>query len=200
VIATAAQPSIEDGLDLVRRHQAGDRSAFAEIYSSHYTAIFKYVLYRVYDRHLAEDLAQDTFTKAFARLSTNFECRDKAIGAWLVTIARNLVADHFKRAEHRRRGLPIDAMSGHEAKNQLFRVQAPAADELALTALDIVDLLTALLALTEHQQTVIILRYFMGLSVAETCHEMSLTGGAVKALTFRAVRALARHMNVEDWL
>jgi RNA polymerase sigma-70 factor (ECF subfamily) len=198
VITVASRPALAEGLDLVRRHQAGDREAFAEIYRSHYTTIFRFVFRRVHDKQLSEDLTQDTFCKAFARLGTNFECRDTAVGAWLVTIARNLVADHFKKAEHRRRGWSLDAMY-EDSEDVVERTKTPAADEQVLAALESADLVSALLDLTTHQQNVIILRFFCGLSVAETCQEMGLRDGAVKTLTRRAVQNLARHMDLEDW-
>ncbi|GGN80462.1 RNA polymerase sigma factor [Actinoplanes lobatus] len=198
--APTMQPSVEDGLDLVRRHQAGDREAFAEIYRIHYPLVFRFASRRVLDRQLAEDLAQDTFCKAFAQLGTQFECRDKAIGAWLFTIARNLVADHFKRLSTRL-SRPSGAVTS-PFENGAFDLldPVPAADEPVLAALRSQDLAAALLYLTDQQQTVLILRYFRGLSVVETAREMGIAEGAVKAATYRATRNLAQRLDVEDWL
>jgi RNA polymerase sigma-70 factor (ECF subfamily) len=198
VIAAATQPALADGLDLVRRHQAGDPDAFTEIYRKHYPAILAFANNRVRNLPLAEDIAQETFTKAFAKLGTHFEVRDKAIVAWLITIARNLCVDYFKRAEHRRRKWSLDAMHDDSA-DVVLKTMAPAADELVLAALESADLASALLDLTPHQQNVIILRFFCGMSVAETCREMGLLEGAVKTLTRRAVQGLARRMDLEDW-
>jgi RNA polymerase sigma-70 factor (ECF subfamily) len=193
-MTAALQPSVEDdGLDLVRRHQAGDPDAFAEIYRSHYARVFQFVYRRVTNRPLAEDITQETFTRAFTRLTTNFECRDKAIAAWLVTIARNLVSDHFKKWMTRN-SAPVDVLPESTA-DRLRAPHAPAADEQVLADLDRADILTALLDLTEHQQAAIVARYFRGLSVAEASAEMGVSDAALKTLTHRAVQGLARRMN-----
>jgi RNA polymerase sigma-70 factor (ECF subfamily) len=199
--AVVVRPSVEAGLDLVRRHQAGDREAFAEIYRTHYPVIFKFALYRVKQRQLAEDLTQDTFTKAFAKISSNFEVRDSAFVAWLITLCRNLIADHFKRSETQR-CFPAANITFPASREESFpeRDPAPPADLQVLAALASADLASAVLDLNDQQQTVIILRYFRGLSVAETAAEMGLNEGAVKAAGYRAVRGLARRLDLEQWL
>src|SRR4029450_9068296 len=52
------------------------------------------------NRQLAEDLTADTFLRALKRIGS-FTWQGRDPGAWLVTIARNLVADHFKSGRYR---------------------------------------------------------------------------------------------------
>lgn len=190
-------PSVEEGLNLVRRHQAGDPDAFAEIYRANYPTVYRFAARRLSNRQLAEDFAQETFCKAFARLATDFECRDKAIGAWLVTICRNLVADHFKKASTGR-FIPVDIVPEHSV-DPLQRLTAPSADAQVLADLDRAEILAAMPALTKPQQRAIELRFFGELSVAEAAAEMGLTDAALKTLVFRAVQALSRRMNRRRW-
>lgn len=193
--APTLQPTVGDGLDLVRRFQAGDETAFAEIYRNHYRSILLFALHRVRDRQLAEDITQDTFTRAFSRLD-KFEVRDRAIGAWLVTIARNLVVDHFKK-KSTTRSAPYEIVPEHGA-DRLLPIHVAPADQQVLLDMDRAELLAAVQSLTAHQQTVIELRFFQQLSVAETSERMGLTDAAVKTAQHRAVQSLARYMRDQE--
>ena len=86
--------------DLVRAAQAGDMTAFGELFDRYYDIVFRYVLFRMGDRSLAEDVTQETFVRALRRISSvSYQGRD--IGAWFVTIARNLIFDHVKSSRYR---------------------------------------------------------------------------------------------------
>ena len=80
---------------LVRQAQEGSADAFGELYRIYCDTVFRYIYYRVSTRALAEDLTSETFVRALRRITT-FSWQGRDFGAWLVTIARNLVADHFK--------------------------------------------------------------------------------------------------------
>ena len=73
----------------------------------------RYIYFRVGSHPLAEDLTSETFLRALRRI-TDFTWQGRDFGAWLVTIARNLVADHFKSGRYRLEittGEVIDARS-----------------------------------------------------------------------------------------
>ncbi|MEU2775419.1 sigma-70 family RNA polymerase sigma factor [Streptomyces sp. NPDC007162] len=95
----------------VEHAQAGDGAAFAQLYTAYSDTVYRYVYYRVGGRATAEDLTSEVFARALQRLST-FTWRGRDFGAWLVTIARNLVADHFTSARFRLEvttGEPLDS-------------------------------------------------------------------------------------------
>jgi len=80
---------------LVQRVQDGDAEAFGLIYDNYVDVVFRYIYFRLHDRHLSEDFASETFTRALRRIdSVSFQGRD--VGAWLITIARNIIRDHIK--------------------------------------------------------------------------------------------------------
>ncbi|WP_438363853.1 sigma-70 family RNA polymerase sigma factor [Streptomyces hyaluromycini] len=87
-------------MQCVERAQAGDSTAFAWLYSAYADTVYRYIYYRVGGKATAEDLTSEVFTRAFQRLHT-FTWTGRDLGAWLVTIARNLVADHFASARFR---------------------------------------------------------------------------------------------------
>ncbi len=85
---------------LVQRAQAGDADAFGELYDRYVDLVYRYVYYRVASQQLAEDLTSETFLRALRRIGS-FTWQGRDVGAWFVTIARNLIADHYKSGRYR---------------------------------------------------------------------------------------------------
>lgn len=182
-------PLTEAPPDDVTAARDGDREAFGRLYARYYDTVFRYAYFRVGRRSVAEDIAQDTFIRALRRVET-FVWTGKDIGAWLVTITRNLTADYFKSGYYR---LELQT----EDTGSLMRPGGGNLDvaDVAETCLDgfrdaWVRGLVARLNSEQHE--CITLRFFKGLSVAETATVMGKNEGAIKALQYRATRALYR--------
>ncbi|HEY0452216.1 sigma-70 family RNA polymerase sigma factor [Actinophytocola sp.] len=169
--------------DLVHAAQEGDRSAFAELYDRYVDVVFRYVLFRVGDRELAEDVTSETFLRALRRItSVTYQGRD--VGAWFVTIARNLVLDHVKSSRFR---LEVATAEVDDSR----RVES-GPEQQVLAGATRSALLECVQQLGDDQRECIVLRFLQGLSVAETAAVMARNEGAVKALQHRAVRRLAQ--------
>ncbi|WP_328342625.1 ECF subfamily RNA polymerase sigma factor, BldN family [Micromonospora sp. NBC_00421] len=172
---------------LVERAQAGEAAAFGLIYDRYVDTVFRFVYFRVGNRQLAEDLTSDTFLRALKRIGS-FTWQGRDLGAWLVTIARNLVADHFKSGRYRLEVTTGDVLDAdREDRGPEGSPEAAVVEHITNVAL-----LTAVTRLNPEQQECIVLRFLQGLSVAETARAMGKNEGAIKALQYRAVRALAR--------
>jgi RNA polymerase sigma-70 factor (ECF subfamily) len=172
---------------LVERAQAGESAAFGLIYDRYVDTVFRFVYFRVGNRQLAEDLTSDTFLRALKRIGS-FTWQGRDLGAWLVTIARNLVADHFKSGRYRLEVTTGDVLDAdREDRGPEGSPEAAVVDHITNVAL-----LTAVKQLNPEQQECIVLRFLQGFSVAETAQTMGKNEGAIKALQYRAVRALAR--------
>jgi RNA polymerase sigma-70 factor (ECF subfamily) len=168
---------------VVERAQAGDAEAFGELYDRYVDMVFRYIHFRVGTRPQAEDLTSETFTRALRRIcSVTWQGRD--FGAWLVTIARNLIADHYKSSRYRLEISTADMLDADRAQD------GPEND--VLDAMTSATLLEAVKKLNAEQQECIVLRFLQGLSVAETAQAMGKNDGAIKALQYRAVRTLGR--------
>src|SRR5262245_49243894 len=175
--------ALADSWDLVHAAQEGDRSAFAELYDRYVDAVFRYVLFRVGDRELAEDVTSETFLRALRRItSVTYQGRD--VGAWFITIARNLVLDHVKSSRYR---LEVPTAELNDTK----QTQSGPEQEVLSDALN-AEVLRCVTLLNADQRECIVLRFLQGLSVAETARVMGRNEGAIKALQHRAVRRLAQ--------
>jgi RNA polymerase sigma-70 factor, ECF subfamily len=172
---------------LVERAQNGETEAFGLIYDRYMDTVFRFIYFRVGNRQLAEDLTSDTFLRALKRIGS-FTWQGRDLGAWLVTIARNLVADHFKSGRYRLEVTTGDVLDAdREDRGPEGSPESAVVDHITN-----VTLLTAVKQLNPEQQECIVLRFLQGFSVAETAQAMGKNEGAIKALQYRAVRALAR--------
>ncbi len=187
-VAGAEAPDGDDGVDttaweLVHAAQDGDHDAFGRLYDRYVDVVFRYVLFRVSDRSLAEDLTSETFLRALRRISTvSYQGRD--VGAWFVTIARNLVLDHVKSSRYRLEVATSEIVESHSIdRGPEHQVLADATSA---------ELLRCVEQLGADQQECVMLRFLQGLSVAETAELMDRNEGAIKALQHRAVRRLAQ--------
>ena len=175
-------------LALVELAQKGDGEAFGQLYDAYSDTVYRYIYYRVSNRPLAEDLTSETFLRALRRIST-FTWQGRDFGAWLVTIARNLVADHFKSSRYRLEVPTGEMLDSDETESS--------PEESVLAYLSNKALLDAVRQLNSQQQECVTLRFLHGLSVAETAKIMGKNDGAIKTLQYRAIRTLARMLPVD---
>jgi RNA polymerase sigma-70 factor (ECF subfamily) len=184
---TARRPAADSDsarmMDLVERAQAGEVDAFGRLYDQYSDTVYRYIYYRVGGRATAEDLTSETFLRALRRIGT-FTWQGRDFGAWLVTIARNLVADHFKSSRFRLEVTTGEMLDANEVE------RSP--EDSVLESLSNAALLDAVRRLNPQQQECVTLRFLQGLSVAETARAMGKNEGAIKTLQYRAVRTLAR--------
>jgi len=152
-----------------------DPRRFGALYEQNFERVYAYVLRRVSDRAEAEDLTAEVFHHALANLK-GFEWRGVPFVAWLYRIARNAIADRWRR-------------TGRE------RANASAADREAVGAVDKDIERQALIfrlvgTLPAKQRRVIELRFAEEKSIQQVAQELSCTPGAVKQLQFRGIQNL----------
>ncbi|MFD8687986.1 sigma-70 family RNA polymerase sigma factor [Streptomyces sp. NPDC059651] len=176
-----APPGAEPAL--VSAARTGNATAFGDLYTEHRGPVYRYILSRVRDSYLAEDLTSETFLRAYRRIDS-FAWQGTDIGAWLVTIARNIVIDHV-RLTARRPEVTTDDID--------FLDQSEGSAEVsALAAFDGAPVRHALDTLLPDHRQVIVLQSWSGLSCREVAAVMHRSEGAVKTLRFRAMANLRR--------
>ena len=168
---------------LVDLAKGGDSEAFGQLYDHYVSGVFRFVYYRVGSQQLAEDLTSETFVRGL-RAIQRFNWQGKDFGAWLTTIARNLIADHFKSSRAR---LEIVSETIPEGK---VIVPSPEQEVLALISNEM--LFEAVNGLPSEQRDCILMRFIQGLSIAQTAAALGRSEGAIKQLQLRAVRSLAK--------
>ena len=159
-----------------------DPDAFAELYRRYVDRVFRYLLARLGDSQLAQDLTAQTFLAALEGIDGYAGRGDLA--AWLVAIARHKVLDHFRRS---RPSLPLD-------QAQSLPDPRPGPDDLAADRLRLEQVARVLQTLPSERAEAFALRMFSDLSVAEVGRVMGKSEAAVKMLVHRAVRDLRERL------
>lgn len=174
--------------ELVRQAIEGHQSAVIALYEMYKSAVFNYVYYRVGgNQALAEDLTAEVFLRMVSHIHT-FVDRKRPLRAWLYTVARNLIHDHYR----------ANGKVKWVALNEQEKDTRATPEQLASLGMESTRLVNAMPHLTELQRDVIILRFIEGLSVAETAAILKKNEGAVKSLTRRALAALRRVLEKES--
>jgi len=173
--------------EVVARAVAGDRDAFATLYNEYRRPLIAFLYKRTYNRVLAEDLVQETFAKAFARIGSFRQTgSDAGFAAWLFTIARNTHLD-YARLHSTKREIP----SGDRLLDDIWD---SAAEEAVLAVLDAEEarqLVTeALEALPPYQREALRMRYFEGLTPLEASVRVGKAKSSIGTATLRGIRAL----------
>lgn len=187
--STIEFPSPESD-ELVAQAIGGDPDAFAELFKLTHLSVFRYLYARCGDAALAEDITQDAYIRAMRAIKRSFKGRSNDFLAWVIRIARNRFLDHVKSGRVRWE-VVVDDMPVTLARN------SPEDD--ALASVESEELKRALEQLTDEQQEIVLMRFFHGLPIAEVAASTGRTEGAVKALQFRALRALGKVLELEGF-
>ena len=182
--------TVTDPWAIVAQAQAGGDSAgpaLAALCERYRDTIYRYVYRRTGNAALADDITQGVFVRALGHID-RLTVRAADPGAWLYTIARNRIYDHWKSGRMRFEA-PVGDMWDVD---QVDLAASPEA--LAIAGVVTGTVRAALGRLTPAQRQAVQLRYLEGLSVEEAATRLGMTTGSVKALTYRAVRSLARYL------
>ena len=87
--------------ELALRYVAGNNRAFDELLRRNQSRLFTYILFVVRDRHVADDVFQETFVRAISKLQNNAYRVNGKFGAWLTRIAHNVMIDLFRSQKHK---------------------------------------------------------------------------------------------------
>lgn len=85
---------------LAERMKEGDRQAAGEIYDYFSPLIYRFVLARIANRHLAEDLMQDIFVKVVSKIDT-FNQEMGSFSGWIWQITRNTLIDYYREKKEK---------------------------------------------------------------------------------------------------
>lgn len=181
------QDPIPDERRLVQKAKAGNPEAFAQLYDAYVDRIYRYIYFRVSDDILTEDLTSQVFLKAWESLD-RYQVGSSPYLAWLYTIAKNLVIDHYRT---KKETVNLDDVV-HVTGN------GPSPDEEVQNRFDLQEMREALQTLTDDQQQVLILRFISGLSTENVAEIMEKREGAIRALQMRALHTLFKYMTEKE--
>jgi RNA polymerase sigma-70 factor (ECF subfamily) len=171
---------------LIAAVRSGEAEAFRHLVDMHRDMLYGTLVRLVSDRDLAEELAQETFVRAYSQLDTfRGEAR---FGTWLVQIGIHLARDHQRCCRRRRSTESLEARVARLGDADVDLRGRPEDDPEHILARkeEQQRVLGALARLPARDRLVLVLKYYRGLSYTEIAR---LVGGTPSALKVRAHRA-----------
>jgi len=176
---------------LIRKAKEGDRSAFSTLVRLHQKRIYRLVYRFCRDHDTADELAQETFVKAYMALDSFRE--EYRFSGWISTIATNLALNHIRR--HKRQvsteDYPLEEIIA-DSNPGTNPDQALANKEVMLRLEEEVD------KLPPDYKAVFVLRMHEDLSYEEIARKLGIEMGTVMSRLFRARSRLKKAL--EEYL
>lgn len=163
-------------------YQLGHTAAFDALYSRHSTKVYGYILTRVSNRGVADDIYQAVFMKFHS--SRHQYDSSRPFGPWLFSICHSVLMDSFRQAGRN----PVEATDP-----ALLEGLADVTGQTSDTGIDI----ESLEKLAEPQRLAINLRYRDGLSFEEIGRTLKISGTNARQLVSRGVRKLRSLLDQE---
>jgi RNA polymerase sigma-70 factor (ECF subfamily) len=179
--------SIADGKQELKNLREIDSKTIGAIYDQYFSEVYRYVLYRIGDQTVAEDIASDVFIRLLEAVKDGRSPQTNLKG-WLIGTASHVVADHIRKKYRR---------PEEEVTDSLPDLKPGPATEVDKREQNRA-VQSAYKQLTPEQQNVLALRFGQGYSLEETAEFMNKNVNAIKALQFRALAALQRELGEVD--
>lgn len=164
-----------------------DPEAFARLYDRYVTAIYRFVVLKLPSREIAEDLTSETFLRAWRYIQESTTVENPR--AFLYKIARNLVADYYRKQE----GIPDTVTFSSQDTSSSIEGSldvASSAQRVMEARADVALILQHLARLKPDYQDVLTLRLIDDLPFSDIAVILGKNSGAVRVLYHRALKAL----------
>jgi len=178
-----------DEKELVKKAQK-DPEIFGKLYDKYYSQIFGYILKRVADLEIAQDITSETFFKALKNL-WKFRWKNISFSAWLYRIANNEIANYFRK--NKKYSISLDKLeengfepiSLHNPEAEFLKAQ----EELKKHQ-DFLKIQEKISQLPIKYQEVITLRFFEKKKIKEIAEILGKKEGTIKSLLHRGLEKL----------
>lgn len=156
-----------------------------KVFDRYFSDVYKFVLFRIGDALLAEDVASETYLRLLEAVQKG-SVRKLKVKGWLFTTASHIIVDHL-REKYRKPQV--------ELEEDVVSEGASVADQVA-TILRDETIRENLSRLSLDQQEVLNLRFNLDYSIQETAELMGKNENAIKQLQFRAITTLKNKLSV----
>ncbi len=160
-------------------------AVFVRLYRSHYDAVFRYCVHRLFERAKAEDVTSDVFLKVVENIH-GFKGNEQQFRCWLYKIATNTVNNHLRKTVRRNRLLKF---APEHSNSQDADCVVPTKK--------LVLLREAVFTLKPRYQTIITLRFFENMKLTEIAEVLGSSPGTVRSQLTRALAKLRKVLVTE---
>lgn len=157
--------------ELIKSYLSGNESSLEFLVNKHQQRIFSYILIRIQDEDLANDIFQDTFVKVINTLKRGKYNEEGKFLQWTMRIAHNLIIDHYRREKRMPTMSPTDEFDIFNIlKDGSLNVESSIIKEQIEN-----DLHKLIEKLPEEQKEVLKLRHFSDLSFKEIAEQTDVS-------------------------
>ncbi|MBA6153302.1 RNA polymerase sigma factor [Gelidibacter maritimus] len=172
--------------EIIKKAKTNDQSAFNALLDFFWNDVYGFQLKRTENENDAEDIAIQTFSKAFDKIGTYNE--DYEFKTWLITISKNIHIDLLRK---RKSSIQNRSNQNDTDHFQYIIDESPSPEDKLITEQNLAKLLRDIKKLKPHYQEVINLRYFQELTYKEISEELNEPINNVKVKLLRAKKLLA---------
>jgi len=179
--------NFSDKLLLIRLKKK-DPDAFAAVYDTYVTPIYRFVYFKVSSRQDAEDLTSEVFLKVWQYVTETEETIEN-LRALIYRVAKNLVIDFYRqraRSEYAAGDEVLDNVRDVRQQSLLNEIEAK---------VDLQKMEGVLRKLKDEYREVIILRFIEDLSISEIAKILDKSKGSVRVIIHRALKVTRELLN-----
>ena len=152
--------SVFSDQELVKNYLNGDNASFEILLTRHKSRVFAFIMSKIKNRDLSEDIFQDTFIKVINSLQKGKYNEEGKFLPWMMRISHNLVIDHFRKEAKMRKVRPTAEFDIFDVLNDGNKNQ----EEVMMQTQVHADLKVLIEQLPKDQKEVLKMRYFENLS------------------------------------
>jgi RNA polymerase sigma-70 factor (ECF subfamily) len=167
---------------LLARAGIGDKAAFATLYDTTKSKLFAVALRIVRERHLAEEVLQDSFVNIWNH-AASYATAKAAPMTWMTAVVRNRSLDLVRRPH-------LETQDEDDFFTLNFEDNAPGPGDALVAARDEAEVARCMKALDAEQRQTISLAFFHGLSHSEVAEHMRKPLGTIKTHIRRGLMRL----------
>ena len=150
--------------DLIRSYIEGDEKAFEQLLALSKDRIFGYIMSKVRNENLANDIFQDVFIKVIKTLKNGAYNEEGKFLPWVLTIAHNMVVDHFRRSNKMKMISESSSSSDEYNIFSLLKLKDRNIEDIMIKGQIELDVVRLVDYLPEEQRDVLKNRIFKGMS------------------------------------
>jgi len=163
--------------------RTGNTEAYGYFYDKYVKKVYSFVLFKVSDKEVAEDLTQDIFLKTWQHIVDKKEL--KSFQAFIFRVARNSIIDHYRASDKK----TVDIDNIPEIEDTEANI-----DESLDKSIDTTKLLQNIYKLKTEYQEVLLLHYIQDLSIDDIADILDKKSNNIRVIIHRAINKLKEKM------
>jgi RNA polymerase sigma-70 factor (ECF subfamily) len=164
-------------------------AVFENIFETHYKRVYNFCAYRINNHHDTEDLVSSVFEKVIRKYGT-YRPSTVPLEAWIITIAKNVVNDYFRKNK-KRVYIPLELV------NNAASAVSGQPEAILIACENNAALMRALNVLTEKERTIVAMKFAASLKNVDIASIMSLSDSNVGAIIHRSLKKMRRVLEGE---